>query len=139
PAPCAPVVSGAPDPTGLGPAAPVPCERVLPINLATALRLADARPLVIEAARAAVETEYGLYEQARVLWLPTVYVGVDYQRHDGAQQNALTGQPIQGTRNQLLAGGGAQAVFALTDAIYAPLAERQFLVARNLQVQTAKN
>src|SRR5207244_4389862 len=37
------------------------------------------------------------------------------------------------------AGGGAQAVFALTDAIYAPLAERQFLRARNLQVQTAKN
>ena len=136
PSPCSPSPR---DPTGLGPAKPDETDRPLPINLATALRLADARPLVIEAARAAVETEYGLYEQARVLWLPSVYLGVDYQRHDGGQQNALTGQPILGTRNQFLAGAGAQAVFALTDAIYAPLAERQLLRARNLDVQTAKN
>jgi outer membrane protein TolC len=125
--------------TGLAPAQPAETDRALPINLATALRLADARPLVIEAARAAVETEYGLYEQARVLWLPSVYVGVDYQRHDGGLQNALTGQLIVGPRNQFLAGTGAQMVFALTDAIYAPLAERQLLQARNSEVQTAKN
>jgi hypothetical protein len=49
------------------PAQPAESDRALPINLATALRLADARPIIIEAARAAVETEYGLYEQARVL------------------------------------------------------------------------
>jgi outer membrane protein TolC len=127
------------DATGLSPARPAETDRALPINLATALRLADARPLIIEAARAAVETEYGLYEQARVLWLPTVYLGVDYQRHDGGQENVLTGQTLLGARNQFLAGGGAQAVFALTDAIYAPLAERQLLRARNLEVQTAKN
>jgi outer membrane protein TolC len=128
-----------PDATGQRAAAPGETGRPLPINLATALRLADARPLIIEAARAAVETEYGLYEQARVLWLPSVYLGADYQRHDGGQENVLTGQTILGARNQFLAGGGAQAVFALTDAIYAPLAERQLLRARNLEVQTAKN
>jgi outer membrane protein TolC len=128
-----------PDATSLRPAQAAETDRALPINLATALRLADARPLVIEAARAAIETEYGLYEQARVLWLPSVYLGADYQRHDGGQQNVVNGQLIQGPRNQFLAGGGAQAVFALTDAIYAPLAERQLLRARNLEVQTAKN
>jgi outer membrane protein TolC len=127
------------DATGLRPAQPAETDRPLPINLATALRLADARPVIIEAARAAVETEYGLYEQARVLWLPSVYLGVDYQRHDGGELNFLTGQTILGPRNQFLAGGGARAVFALTDAIYAPLAERQLLRARNLEVQTAKN
>jgi outer membrane protein TolC len=123
------------------PAQPQPEEgdRPLPINLATALRLADARPLVIEAARAAVETEYGLYEQARVLWLPTANLGVDYQRHDGALQNFLNATTIIGPRNQFLVGGGAQAVFALTDAIFAPLAERQLVRARNLEIQTAKN
>jgi outer membrane protein TolC len=139
---CMPVVT--PTLESHGPAGPQPptpdqTDRPLPINLATALRLADARPLLIEAARAAIETEYGLYEQARVLWLPSIYLGMDYQRHDAAQQNALTGQPLLGTRNQFLAGGGAQAVFALTDAIYSPLAERQLLRARNLEVQTAKN
>ncbi len=138
---CAPVVPTVDARGPAGPAAPAPDEtdRPLPINLATALRLADARPLVIEAARAAIETEYGLYEQARVLWLPSIYLGMDYQRHDAAQQDALNGLPILGTRNQFLVGGGAQAVFALTDAIYAPLAERQLLRARNLEVQTAKN
>ena len=45
----------------------------------------------------------------------TVYLGVDYQRHDGGVQNLLTGQLIVGPRNQFLACAGAQAVFALTD------------------------
>jgi outer membrane protein TolC len=135
----APAIAAPRDPTGLGPAKPEKTDRALPINLATALRLADARPLVIEAARAAVETEYGRYEQARVLWLPSVYLGVDYQRHDGGQQNVVTGQTVLGSRNQFLAGGGAQAVFALTDAIYAPLVELQLLQARNSDIQTAKN
>jgi outer membrane protein TolC len=127
------------EPTNLSPPEPEEDNRPLPINLATALRLADARPLVIEAARAAVETEYGLYEQARVLWLPNIYLGGDYIRHDGGFQNLLTGELLTGPRSQLIAGGGVQAIFALTDAIYAPLAERQILQARNLEVQTAKN
>ena len=140
PAPlAAPTLAESHDPPVLAPAKPEEDDRLLPINLATALRLADARPLIIEAARAAVETEYGLYQQAHVLWLPSVYVGADYQRNDGGQQNALTGQLIVGPRNQLFAGAGAQAVFALTDAIYAPLAERQVLRSRNIDIQTAKN
>lgn len=135
----APACSLPQDATGLKPAHLTVASQVLPINLATALRLADARPLVIEAARAAVETEYGLYQQARALWLPSLYAGVDYQRHDGGQIDILNGSTITGPENQFLAGVGAKAVFALTDAIYSPLAERQFLRARDYQVQTAKN
>ncbi len=137
--PTLPMPGKVPEPPTLSPPKPEETDRALPINLATALKLADARPLVIEAARAAVETEYGLYEQARVLWLPNVYVGVDAQRHDGGQQNVQNGQAILGARNQFLAGAGARAVFALTDAIYAPLAERQLLRSRNIDVQTAQN
>lgn len=134
-----PVLSQSPDLTGQAPARPDETDRTLPINLATALRLADARPLIIEAARAAVETEFGLYAQARVLWLPNINLGFDYQRQDGSLQNLLTGQPITGPRNQFLGGAGAQAVFALTDAIYAPLASRKLLQSRDLDIQTAKN
>jgi outer membrane protein TolC len=126
-------------PTPPGPASLERGDRPLPINLATALRLADARPLIIEAARAAVETEYGLYEQARVLWLPNLDAGFEYQRHDGGQLNFLTAGQVVGPRSQFFAGAGARAVFALTDAIYAPLAELQLLRARGLEVQTAKN
>jgi outer membrane protein TolC len=139
PDPSLPMPAKLSEPTRLSPPEPEKDDRPLPINLATALRLADARPIIIEAARAAVETEYGLYEQARVLWLPTVYAGVDYQRHDGALQDFLNGTLIIGPRQQFLAGAGARMVFALTDAIYSPLAERQVLRARNLEVQTAKN
>jgi len=59
----APVTAEPVDPAGLGPAKLDETDRALPINLATALRLADARPLVIEAARAAVQAEVGLYNK----------------------------------------------------------------------------
>jgi hypothetical protein len=127
------------DRAGLSPPPLAKSDRPLPINLATALRLANARPLIIEAARAALQTEYGLYEQARALWLPNLYVGIDYQRHDGGEQDVLNGLPLIGERNQFLGGAGAQMIFALTDAIYAPLAERQLVQARNFQIQTASN
>jgi hypothetical protein len=139
PDPSLPMPAKLSEPTRLSPPEPEKDDQPLPINLATALWLADARPLVIEAARAAVETEIGLYEQARALWLPNVYAGVDYIRHDGALQNFFDGSLIIGQRNQFLAGAGARMVFALTDAIYVPLAERQLVRARNLEVQTAKN
>jgi outer membrane protein TolC len=124
---------------GLGQASPEEAEPALPINLPTAMRLADARPLIIEAARAAVETQSGIVIQAQVLWLPNLNIGFDYQRQDGGQLSTTSGQQIIGPRNQAFAGAGAQAVFALTDAIYAPLAERQVLRSRNIDVQTAKN
>ncbi len=102
------------------------------------MRLSDARPLVIQAALASEMTSYGVLEKAQVLWLPDVYLGSDYQRHDGAAQRT-TGDVAINDRNQFLTGGGLKAVFALTDAIYAPLAAQQVFRARNYQVQAAKN
>ncbi len=102
------------------------------------MRLADARPLVIEAARASELSEFGRWEKAQVMWLPDVYLGSDYQRHDGGQERT-TGDVAINDRNQFLTGMGLKAVFGLTDAIYQPLAAQQVLRARNLQVQTAKN
>ncbi|MFO0843602.1 MAG: hypothetical protein U0797_14575, partial [Gemmataceae bacterium] len=54
-----------------------------PINLATALRLADARPLVIAAAQASAWKAEAQLQQAKVLWVPTLNLGFDYIRHDG--------------------------------------------------------
>jgi outer membrane protein TolC len=102
------------------------------------MRLSDARPLVIQAAFASEMTSYGLLQQAQVLWLPDLYLGSDYQRHDGGAQRT-TGDVAINDRNQFLAGGGLKAVFALTDALYAPLAARQIYRARNYDVQAAKN
>ena len=115
-----------------------PIDQPLPINLATAMHLADARPLVIQAAQASEFTTYAQWERARVLWLPDVYLGSDYQRHDGGQERT-TGDVAINDRNQFLTGGGLKAVFALTDAIYTPLAAKQLYRARNYDVQAAKN
>jgi outer membrane protein TolC len=119
-------------------AQPQAVDQVLNINLATALQLSGARPLVIQAAIASQMTAFAQLERANVLWLPDVNLGTDYQRHDGAQIRT-TGEVAINSRNQFMAGAGARAVFALTDAIYAPLAAQQIVRSRNYDVQTAKN
>src|SRR5262245_21884604 len=64
-----------------------PGERPLPINLATALHLAGARPLDVALAAEQVRVASARLDQAHVLWLPTIYVGADYFRHDGRIQD----------------------------------------------------
>src|SRR5262245_32583893 len=71
------------------PVVPPPAEKpakgdvLLPINLATALRLADARPILIAAAAASVQQAAAQLDQAKVLWLPNLYLGASFYRHDG--------------------------------------------------------
>ena len=54
----------------LGPAPFEPPDLRFPINLATALRLSDARPLIVAAAQASVWVAEADLQQARVLWIP---------------------------------------------------------------------
>lgn len=111
----------------------------LPINLATALRLAENRPLVIQAAEAAVLTELGRLQRARALWLPTISAGFGYTRHDGGLPIPPGGEETSISRNEFLLGAGPRAVFAFSDAIYAPLVAEQTLRARQFDVQAARN
>jgi len=65
---------------------PAPLEATdlpLPINLATALRLSDARPLIVAAAQASVWVAEAQLTRAKVLWVPKLNLGFDYIRHDG--------------------------------------------------------
>jgi outer membrane protein TolC len=132
-----PILSEGPGPR-LTPGSPGDADQPLPINLATALRLADARPLVISAAQASLQVALAELAQAKVLWLPDVYVGTSYYRHDGGGQGNSGTLFING-RNQFMAGGGLTAVFAATDAIFSPLAAKQVVKAREIDVQTARN
>ena len=88
-------------------ARPEAIDQVLDINLATALQLSGARPLVIQAAVASQMTAFAQLERAQVLWLPDINLGTDYQRHDGAQIRT-TGEVAINSRNQFMAGGGAE-------------------------------
>jgi hypothetical protein len=129
-----------------------------PINLATALRLADARPLVVASAQASAWVAEAMLQKAKVLWLPAFMMNVDYSRHDGFGPdfngganvpqgvNALGqsdpgsfGKPINQNLNWFIAGVSLYQVLALTDAIFQPLASRQDLNAKRWDIQTAKN
>jgi outer membrane protein TolC len=134
----APEVAEGQAPPRLPPGQPEETDVTLPINLATALRLADARPLVIAAAQAGLRVSAAQFDQARILWLPNVYVGASYYRHDGAGQGN-SGIEFINSRDQFMAGGGLMAVVSSTDAIFAPLALRQVVRSRTYDVQTARN
>ncbi len=125
-------------PATLPPAQPADNDVPLPINLATALRLADARPLVIAAAQASMRTALAQYDEAKVLWLPNLYLGGSWYRHDGATQGN-SGIGYVNTHNQLMAGGGLTAVVSTADAIFAPLAARQLVRSRTSDVVAARN
>jgi outer membrane protein TolC len=111
---------------------------VLPINLATALRLSGARPIVISAAQLSAQVAAAELDRARVLWLPNLYLGPSYYRHDGGAQSQ-SGTFDNNDRSSLMVGAGPIVQFAMTDAIFAPLAARQVLRARELDVQRARN
>jgi outer membrane protein TolC len=112
--------------------------RPFPINLPTALRLANVRPLDVQAASVRVRVSAAQLQQAQVLWLPTFYSGTDYYRHDG--QNQLVQGPIfSSSKSSFLVGGGPYAVFATSDAIFMPLAQRQVMRAQQATYQATLN
>ncbi|MFO0960553.1 MAG: TolC family protein [Isosphaeraceae bacterium] len=121
-------------------AAPIePTDRPFPINLAAALRLSDARPLVVAAAQAGVWVAEARLARARVLWVPTLVIGADYIRHDGGGPDFNKGIMTAPSANFFYGGAAADLYVNMTDAIFEPLAARRDLEARTWDVQSAKN
>ena len=119
-------------------ARPAVSDQTLPINLATALYLSNARPLVIAFAQASIEQASAQLQNANVLWLPNLNMGFDYYRHDGMDQST-DGTMIFDNKYSYTAGGGVTLSFGVTDAIFRPLAARQELAARQFDLQSAQN
>ena len=61
-------------------------DQTLSINLASALCLSQARPLIIASAQASVERAAAQLQAANALWLPDLNIGAGYSHHDGANQ-----------------------------------------------------
>ena len=134
-----------------------PGDLRFPINLATALRLADARPLLVAAAQASAWSAEAQLQKAKVLWVPSFMVAATYARHDGPIDfnqginvppgTGIFGQPAPGgfgkplnqNYNWFLAGVSLYQVVGMTDIIFQPLAARQVLDAKRWDIQTAKN
>ena len=115
-----------------------PTDAPLPINLATAMRLGNARPLDVQIAGRQVMAAAAAYDRAQLLWVPNLSLGLDYFAHTGKQQN-FAGDLPQSNRNTFMAGFGPNVVFAFSDAVYAPLAARQELRVRQAAVQSSVN
>jgi outer membrane protein TolC len=107
---------------------PAPPEEILPIDLATVLRLTDQQSPTINLARERVNEAFAALQRAEVLWLPTLQADPAYERHDGPWQRS-TGDVIQVSKSYLFMGGGAEARFDLADAYFAPLIARRLTQA----------
>ncbi len=125
-------------PPAIRPAGPAESDLPLPINLATALYLSNARPLVIASAQWSVQEAAAQLRGAESLWLPNLNFGTDVYRHDGLDQST-DGTMIYDHKTNFNLGGGASLDFNVTDAIFRPLADRQELAVRQADVQAAQN
>jgi outer membrane protein TolC len=136
------------DPKGSDPKAPATAFPPVPsaatqgkpllIDLTTALTLTNANPLDIRIAGERLRAANAALDRAKVLWLPNIGVGLDYFRQDGQIQDVV-GNVFNTNKSSFLVGGGPTAVFPVSDALYAPLAARQVVRARQADVQAARN
>ncbi len=135
-------ISAEPPPAPLETPALEPGDRPLPIDLPTALRLANVQAVDVVAAAERLNAAFAVLDQAKVSWLPTITLGGDYNRHDGKIQNA-DGSVIDVSRNGWMYGAGtgigSSAVLSLDDAIFGPLVARQTVRARQADLQAARN
>jgi outer membrane protein TolC len=136
-----------------------PGEIVQPIDLASALRIAGARDVDIATAREQVLLALGELDEARGLWLPSLFTGPTYYRLDG-QVQAIDGRVQTVSRNSLFLGTTASlansfpaappgsgfpplntlsGVLRLSDAIYGTRAARRVIAANEAGVQIATN
>lgn len=136
--------------THLKPAPLETSDTPLPITLATALQLSDARPLVVAAAQASAAVAEAQLQRAQVIWVPELDISSLYLRFDGLGPDFNHGVnnpwnpdstkvPIFQNVNYFYFGGGLYSVFPVTNAIFEPLAARQMLNSRRWDIQTAKN
>jgi uncharacterized protein (TIGR03000 family) len=116
-----------------------PLERPLPINLATALGIANVQPWDVRAASERVRVASAQLSQSRVLWVPTLYTGGVYQTHAGATQSSNGAISTTPNTGALEFGTTPQFVFASTEAVFEPLAARRLVNARNADLQTVTN
>jgi outer membrane protein TolC len=96
----------------------------LPIDLATALRLADERNLDVAIYLARVEAATARLTQARLLAVPDLRVGSTEGRHEGAIQD-VSGRILDVETASRSRGVTAGVEIDVADAIFRPLVARQ--------------
>jgi len=126
-----------------------------PIDLLTAMRLAGANHLQIALATERIREACARLDQAEVMWVPNLNLGIGYNRHDGPIQDTA-GNVIDVSRQSLYFGGGAGVGdsplsggasgparlfvdLSTADVFFAPLAARQNVAATQHARRVAEN
>jgi outer membrane protein TolC len=99
-------------------------DNVLPIDLPTALRLADERNLDIAIYLERVAEASAKVSESRTLAVPTLRIGGDYARHTGNLQET-SGQVVDVDRVSRYTGGSVGVGVDIADAIFVPLVAKQ--------------
>jgi outer membrane protein TolC len=132
------------------PAVP-PAVQEYPIDLTTALRLAEAENPMIAEARQRIGEALAIQLGAQALLLPSLNIGTNFRDHTGDLQRP-SGKILSLDLKSLYFGGGAGAwgtgtvqvpainIFSpLTDAIFEPLAARQQVVRARFDASATAN
>ncbi len=133
----------------------VPPGEIYPLDLANALSLGGADNLQVRIARTRLYQAQAKHLAAKALWLPSLRMGVGYNKHDGRLQ-ATEGEVIEAGRNSLFYGaglglgdaplaggsGGPARLFvnlSLADAYFKPLSAHQEVAAQGAAARAATN
>jgi outer membrane protein TolC len=132
------------------PVVPPPPEEY-PIDLTTALRLAEVENPQIAETRQRIREALAILQGAQVLALPTLNAGVNYHGHTGNLQRS-SGKILALSEQSLYFGGGARTIAAesisipavnivspLADVIFEPLAARQNVDRSRFDAQATVN
>lgn len=123
----------------------------VPIDLESALQITAGQNPQVGFARQRIQEAYAQLRSARVLWVPSLRAGVNYNKRDGVIQDVI-GNMVTNNRSSVYTGFGAQAVgagspavpgllmnFHLRDAIFQPRIAEQTLGARRQASRKATN
>src|SRR5262245_10964740 len=113
-------------------------EQPQPIDLATALQLADGQNPDIAFARERIREALAQQDRAEALWLPHLDIAPFWNRHDGQIQRT-EGDVITVSRSALFVGGGPTLDVDLGRAWFSNLAARQLTAARQAAADAVRN
>ncbi len=115
----------------------VTTNNVYPIDLPTALRLANAQNLDIQIARERLKEAKANHESAVELFLPWLSPGAAYRRHENRIQ-AVDGAMLDADKQSYTVGGTLTAQVELGDAVYKSLTAKQLVNAADHALESQR-
>jgi len=112
-------------------------NNIYPIDLPTALRLANAQNLDIQIARERLKEAKANHESALELFFPWISPGAAYRRHENRIQD-VAGNIINADKQSYTVGGVLTAQMDLGDAVYKSLAAKQLVNAADHALESQR-